>query len=295
MDSGIKINSIKTATNINMQNNNEKYTKEQAAVIVGFFLILVVVVITLFRSKLFSRQVSPESGNAQESQAATVLGYKTINAKDLQKKILSFGKDTKITLLDVRPFESFYQEHIVDAINISPDEFPLSDKIDAHALTIVIAANPDDSNIKKIVDELKKENFSNFLVLAGGMDVWKQNAGTTVTYGDPNSFLDQSKVSYVEAETLKEAADKNTPMFIVDVRSNADFAKGHIAGAINIPAEEIEKRRSEITEKRVIVVGINELQEFQSSVQMADMLLVSPFVLKGAMPKWQEKGFPVVN
>jgi len=60
--------------------------------------------------------------------------------------------------------------------------------------------------------ESKKENFQNFLVLAGGMEVWKQNGGPTVTYGDPTSIIDQSKVSYVEPENLNDALKQNTAL-----------------------------------------------------------------------------------
>ena len=107
--------------------------------------------------------------------------------------------------------------------------------------------------------------------------------------------MDQSKVSYVDPEKLKEALDQNVPMFIVDVRTSNEYSKGHISGAKNVPFEELEKRRSEISEKKVVVVGINELQEFQASVQMYDMLLVSPFVMRGAMPKWEENKYPLVK
>jgi rhodanese-related sulfurtransferase len=200
-----------------------------------------------------------------------------------------------MTLLDIRPFSSYVQEHILDTVNITPADFPISPQIDAHNLVVVIGANAGDSDIPKTVDELKKENFTNILVLAGGMETWKKLAGMTVTYGNPNSFADQSKVSYVEPEKLHNALKQNVPMFIIDVRTADDYAKGHITGAKNIPADELEKRRSEITEKKVVVVGINELQEFQSSVQMYDMLLVSPYVLKGGMPGWEKKGFPMTK
>jgi len=271
---------------------NEK--SERIAIIIGFFLILIVILITLFRSKLFSStDTSAQSDNL--SAQISELGYKTINAKDLNKKILLAKKDSPVTLLDIRPFESYVKEHIIDAVNVTPDEFPLDSKINAHSLVIVIGADENDGNIKKTVDELKKENFKNFLVLTGGMDLWKQLVGITVTYGDPTSFIDQSKVSYVDPEKLNEALKQKVATFIIDVRTPEEYAKGHITGAKNIPSDDIEKRRREITEKRVVVVGVNELQEFQSSVQMYDMLLASPFVLRGAMPQWEQKGFPVVK
>lgn len=271
---------------------NEK--KEKIAIILGFFMILIVILITLFRSNLFESKDSSYKFNLDE-QGSSELGYATINAKDLNKKILLNKKDNPMVLLDVRPFDSYIKEHILDTINITPDEFPLNSKIDTQKQVIVIGANKNDENIKKTVTELKKENFKDYLVLLEGMESWKQIGGITVTYGDPTSFVDQSKVSYVEPEKLNEALKQNIPMFIVDVRTPEEYAKGHIAGSINIPSDDLEKRRREIKEQRVVVVGMSELHEFQSSVQMYDMLLASPFVLKGAMPKWEEKGYPIVK
>jgi rhodanese-related sulfurtransferase len=272
----------------------ENKKKEQAAMIIGLFLILLVILITLFRSKVFSGSSAPQTSDQSASAVAT-LGYKTINATDLQKKILLPGKDSGLILLDIRPFSDYAAEHIVDSVNVTPAEFPLNSKIDVHSLIIVVGANASDSDIATTVDELKKENFTNFMVLANGMEAWKQSAGATVTYGDPTSFVDQAKVSYVEADQLNAALKQNVATYIVDVRTADEYSKGHIPGAINIPSDDLEKRRHEIAEKRVVVVGMNELQEFQSSVQMYDMLLVSPFVLKGAMPGWQQKGFAIVK
>lgn len=268
---------------------------EQTAIIIGFFLILLVIVITLFRSNLFSESDEKVNQDDQSIQAEFSLGYKTITVADLQKKILLAPEDSKISLIDIRPFESYAKEHIVDSINIATSDFPINERVDAHNMLVIIGENADDSNIKEIIDELKKENFENFFVLAGGMEVWNQNGGVTVTYGDPTSFLDQSKVSYVKPEELNDALKKNAPMFILDIRSNDDYAKGHISGAKNIPADDLEKRRSEVSEKKVVVVGSSELQEFQASVKMNDMLLVSPFVLKGAMLQWEKNGFPLIK
>lgn len=272
----------------------DKEQKDKLAVIIGFFLILLVIIITLFRSNLFESEDSSLKSDL-EIKKYSELGYQTINAKDLNKKLLLAKKDENIILLDIRPFDSYIKEHIVGAINVTPEEFPLGEKVNINSKVIVIGADENDSNIKKAVDQIKKENFKDFLVLAGGMKSWEQIGGVTVTYGNPNSFVDQSKVSYVEPEKLNEALKENVPMFIVDVRTPEEYAKAHIPGSINIPSDDLEKRRGEITENKVVVVGANELHEFQSSVQMYDMLLVSPFVLKGAMPKWIEKGLPVVK
>jgi rhodanese-related sulfurtransferase len=278
-----------------MENNNEKEKKEQIAIIIGFFLILLVILITLFRSKLFSESSDSLNPDDQSNQQVSSLGYTTISAKDLQKKILLSDKNSGLTLLDVRPFESYSKEHIIDSVNLTPNDFPLNSKIDANTFVVVIGENSNDDNIKKTTDELKKENLNNFSVLAGGMETWKQFGQPTVTYGDPTSFTDQAKVSYVEPQKLSDAIKQKVPMFIVDVRTGDEYAKGHLPGAINIPDDDLEKRRSEISQKKVVVIGMNELQEFQAAVKMYDMLLVSPFVLKGAMPQWEQKGYQIAK
>lgn len=273
--------------------NSEK--NEKIALILGFFLILVVITITLFRSRPISNPDVSAGQVSQDSKTTGTLPYQTINAKDLQKKILLNSKKESITLLDIRTFEEYVKEHIVDAVNISADDYPISSTVDAHNYVIVVGTDASDPNIAKTVDELKKENFSNFVVLADGMNSWKQLVGATVTFGDPTSFVDQSKVSYVDPETLAGALKQNVPMFIVDVRTSDDYAKGHIPGAKNIPSDDLEPRRSEINQSKVVVVGLNELQEFQAAVKMYDMLLVSPYVMRGAMTGWQQKGFPVTK
>ena len=276
--------------------NEENKSNENKALIVGFALIVVVALVTLFRSETFSNKTDKTSKNQASTQNKAVpnVDYQTISAKDLQKK-LSKNKDN-LTLLDIRTFDEYIGEHIVDAVNIPPDEFPTAPKLDAKKSIIIIGKIGTDPNIEKVVDELKKADFNDITVLAGGMEAWKNIAGMVVTYGDPTSFVDQSKVSYVEAIKLKEAMDQKVPVFILDVRTAEEFSKGHIPSARNLPFEELEKRRSEVPSlEKIVVTGINELQEFQASVQLYDMNLNTGFVLKGGIPAWQAKGFELVK
>lgn len=274
---------------------NEK--NENIAIIVGFVLILFVIIFTLFRNNLFSANDKSTNnfGNQSDKNQADSPAYATISASDLNKKIiLNKDKETPV-LLDIRSFDTYIQEHIVDAINIPLDEFPVSSKIDTRSPIVIIGESNTDKNISLAMDKLKQEKYENIVVLAGGMALWKQLVGATVTYGDPKSFVDQSKVAYLDPPSLNDAIQQKVPVYIVDVRSADEYAQGHIEGAKNIPFEELEKRRSEITEKKIVVVGTNELQEFQAAVQMYDMLLASPFVMRTAIPGWQEKGFALVK
>lgn len=268
---------------------------ENQILLIGFVLIILVIVFTIFRGKIFSKSDNSSTSDtiSQISKQSNAPTYTTISATELNKKITL--KKEPLVLLDIRPFELYISEHILDVINISLDEFPVGSKIDAHSQVVIIGNDKDDKDIDKAVEGLKKEKIENIKVLAGGMDSWKQLVGATVTYGDPKSFVDQSKVSYLDATSLNDALKQKVAVYVVDVRTPEEFAKSHIAGAINVPMEELEKRRGEIKEKKIVVVGINELQEFQASVQMYDMLLASPFVMRGAMPKWEELKFELVK
>ncbi|HAR99714.1 MAG: Rhodanese-related sulfurtransferase [Candidatus Moranbacteria bacterium GW2011_GWC2_37_73] len=274
----------------------EKDKKEKMIIGLGFGLILFVIVFTLLRNSDFTKKDNSDSKQSNlNSQLSTSLPYETIGAKDLNKKILGIGTKEEFTLLDIRPFNEYIQEHIVDAINIPLDEFPVKEKINTKNLIVVIGSDSADKNISTALEKLKEEDCKNIIVLAGGMSSWTQIIGATVTYGDPKSFVDQAKVLYLDPAELNDAITQKVPIYIIDVRSKEQFAEGHIAEAKNIPFEELEKRRNEITEKKVIVVGLNELQEFQASVQMYDMLLVSPYVMRTAMTGWKDKGFPLVK
>ncbi|EKE25005.1 MAG: hypothetical protein ACD_5C00331G0006 [uncultured bacterium] len=281
--------------NLFTMKNSEQNRKEQLAIAIGFVLILCVFVFTLLRNDIFSddNPVLTKSSSDEVQKNSSSQKYTTISTTDLQKKILI--DKNKPTLLDVRPFDSYIEEHIMDSINIPLDEFPVGQKIDQRAQIVIIGQQTNDENIVKAVDKLKDEDFENILVLAGGIDTWKQLLGSTVNYGNPKSFVDQSKVFYLDPEELKKAIEAEASLYIIDVRSNADYNKGHIKGAINIPFDDLEKRRNEIKERKVIIVGLNEIQEFQASVQLFDMLLISPYVMRQAMPGWESKGFPLTQ
>ncbi|MEZ4726463.1 MAG: rhodanese-like domain-containing protein [Caldilineaceae bacterium] len=56
------------------------------------------------------------------------------------------------------------------------------------------------------------------------------------------------------SEYKSRFVDSNTPHLLVDVRSPAEFADGHLAGARNIPLQEIEQRLRELPKEKEIVL-----------------------------------------
>ncbi len=62
---------------------------------------------------------------------------------------------------------------------------------------------------------------------------------------NPGVVTSQDDVTRVTAKEAYEAQQSGGAV-IVDTRSDTQFAQGHIAGAINIPLDQIENRMSEL-------------------------------------------------
>lgn len=58
----------------------------------------------------------------------------------------------------------------------------------------------------------------------------------------------------IKAPDVQKMIDAKTDFFGVDIRSNADFAKGHVAGFTNIPFAEIGKNLDKFPKDKLIVV-----------------------------------------
>ena len=272
-----------------------KNKKDTNALLIGLGLIVLVMFITFFRTSILPSE-NPADKVKQKNSQTEIAGqkYQTISTAQLQKK-LALGTETN--LLDVRDFKDYITEHIVDSVNVAPNELPVGSKINPKNPVILITTDAtDQESITSVLKSLENEHVTNVQILAGGFDEWKKMGGATVNFGNPNSFTDQSKVSYVENTKLNEAIKSSVPTFILDVRPQSEYANGHLKGAVNIPLDELEKRRNELRAfPRIVISGASELQEFEAAVQLYDMMLVQPFVLKEGILGWQKKGFELVK
>jgi rhodanese-related sulfurtransferase len=268
-----------------------KFTESQA-LLTGLGLIVLVVLVTVYKAGVFSFKSEKAQGD-DDITAEKTLGYETILTKDLSALL---AKKAPVKLIDIRSFDDYIAEHILDSKNLTPDELQATTELSNDEPIVLIAATGDDPNISRAVDILKKKDIKNFKVLAGGMLMWVSQTGNTITYGDPNSFQDQAKVEYLTPEQLRDKINNKENLFIIDIRSEKDFATEHLPGAINIPFEKIEQQRDRlISTRKPTVIGANEIQEFQASVQIYDMLLTRPYVVRGGFPKWKESNLQLTK
>ena len=78
-------------------------------------------------------------------------------------------------------------------------------------------------------------------------------AGTPAPFGTPDTEIGGPEPPIITPAELKAQLDRGEPVVIVDGRSPADFAQGHLPGALSIPAGEISERYQELPKDRLIV------------------------------------------
>jgi phage shock protein E len=100
---------------------------------------------------------------------------------------------------------------------------------------------------------------------------------------------------FIDPQVVLEA--KKSDVTVIDVRSPEEYAKGHVPGAVNIPIDELESRRSELGEQRLLVPYCNMLHPGSSRGEKATALLKNlgfeAKALQGGFVAWQAEGLPV--
>lgn len=83
---------------------------------------------------------------------------------------------------------------------------------------------------------------------------------------------------------------------VVDVREMGDFKKGHIVGAVNIPAAKLEDHKNRLPEdydRPLVVCCGTGLTAPQVASRLAKLGHRRLFILRGGMPGWTEAGLPL--
>lgn len=118
--------------------------------------------------------------------------------------------------------------------------------------------------------------------LSGGMLLWPtlQTRGRKLSQLQATQMINQGKT------------------VIVDVRDPAEFATGHLAGAVNIPLNEFPNRQSEIEKfksKNVIAVCQQGVRSARAASQLGKAGCAEVYSLAGGATAWQSQGLPLVK
>ena len=83
---------------------------------------------------------------------------------------------------------------------------------------------------------------------------------------------------------------------VIDVRPVKDFAKGHIARSINMPADEIQRRLNELSKSRpIIVVDQTGVLSKGAARLLRGVGFEQVFVLETGLLGWQRDKMPLTK
>lgn len=260
---------------------------------IGFLLILLVGFITFLKLDF------PEKKKTEET--ALIQGLpdefkktRQIENSELAKKI---HQRNDATVIDTRNEESYKTDHILDSQNIPLASLGVSlAAYNKESSYVIVDYDGSSQSIVQIESIVRELGFSHVLYLHGGFSGWKAKFYPTVAEGDPASFADQSKVTYVSSDELKNMMEQSSNLLIIDVRKSNQFQQGHLKGAINIFLDELEKRRGEITPGKKIVLYDNDgLWAFKAAVRLFDMSFLDILALSDGLDEWKGRGYEITN
>lgn len=103
-----------------------------------------------------------------------------------------------------------------------------------------------------------------------------------------------SKVSILQATQL---FNQGKTLFL-DVREEAEFAKGHVREAKNVPLQQLAEKLGELARfkaKTVVVICATGVQSSKAAAQLKAAGFETVHIMEGGVNAWQSQGLPVVK
>ena len=149
------------------------------------------------------------------------------------------------TVLDVRPGAAFGTAHVPGALNIglSGQFASWAGSLLQTGMQLIIVAE-DEAGVDEAVMRLARvglENVKGFL--AGGIYAWDQ-AG-----------LETASIPQMPVDELRSRIDEKSDMQILDVRRPAEYAGGHIPGAVSAELAHLEEQVEQLDPSRPTAVA----------------------------------------
>lgn len=254
--------SIPTAVNIpyaEIRNSLDKFPKDKNFLIVFF-------------CQGPTCALSPQSASYLESQGYTNVkvyhdGYpewskkhvSVLTPKHLQKSWIE--KELSFILVDARPAKDAAKGFIQGAVNVpaaSIDKMIKSFPDPEKKPPIIVYDARGEGAAEKVAKKLLDKGYAGVKVLTGGFEGWKKE-GFAVASGKPATkiaWVPKPKPGSCPVEEFEMVGRQHPADYqIVDVRNKEEVEEtGMITGAINIPADEVATRFSELPKDKKLIL-----------------------------------------
>ncbi len=237
-----------------------------------------------------------------------------ISEADLKAKV--DAGDTSFLLIDIRSAEDYAKGHIKGAVNIPfakvgeyLDKLPADKEIIEYCYTGQTAGQTVAiMNMYGLKAKSLNLGFTTGWVGKNSFPVdtapVEFKAAANVAKPDPaiakilkDYYTNMPKdVHKIASKDLQAKIDAGEPMQVIDLRSAADFTKGHIKGAINIPFKEVNKHFAEFAKDKPVYVYCYTGQTAGQTVAVLNVLGINAYSLHAGWDLgWMADKMPVTQ
>lgn len=169
------------------------------------------------------------------------------------------GKDIPHVLLDARAVKESEKGSIKNAVAFpaaSADKMVKGLGDLKKKAPIVVYDAKDGKQAEKVAKALIKAKYANVKILTGGFDAWKTAGYETVTgkLVAKAAYVPKPRPGEIAVDEFKKlAAALPGDVMIIDVRNADEVKSGMIKGAVQISAEELKERTTEIPRDKMII------------------------------------------
>ena len=195
------------------------------------------------------------------------------------------------TVVDARTRVEFEENHIAGAINCPASQAAaLLPKLvkDKSRQLIFYCNGPKCTKSQKAARVAISLGYHNVLEYNEGLPAWGK--ASLPVAGTPMPPVEMASVS---PEDLRARMEAGKGPAVVDVRDGVEFASVRVAGTINIPLDELEKRARELPAGELVVMDHSGGQSLIAGRVLQKAGRRGASRLEGGLLAWQQKGLPV--
>ncbi len=218
--------------------------------------------------------------------------FKSVSSEALKDML---DEKWSFTLVDARTPDEYQVAHLPAAVNITEKDFDKGVVLlpkEKGALVVLYCNGVKCGKSKKVAAKAKAAGFTNLVIYADGFPVWEEKGYSIIAGPDYQKKIETTKLTPAQLSTILK--EKKDAYVLVDVRDEFEFAEGHIAGAINIPAETFASKSGVLPKEKGIIVYCNSGGRSYSAYRKL-MKLAYPSIYQAILSEWKEAGLPVVK
>jgi rhodanese-related sulfurtransferase len=109
------------------------------------------------------------------------------------------------------------------------------------------------------------------------------------------AFAEEFQTPEITAAALVARQGTSEAPLVVDVRPNGEYKTGHVAGAVNIPFDKVEKHLDELREAEngIVLYCTMGKRTRQAEQTLLDHGIPNVYHLEGGLGAWRQGGYPI--